>query len=138
MLIAADGTPVAVLKVQVETLKTFKNRIDDLIDSMDKSQAGPKNIGNDKLQSSHLGTGFPQAEDLTSAYTHVHSQLETFSNLLADQMQAMQLSIEGASTGYQNMDQAQRDKLWSIYDTTSQHYHNTQKPTAGDGTGSMG
>jgi hypothetical protein len=135
--VTADGTPVNVLKVQLETLGTFKKKIDDLLDSMDKSQAGPRNIGNDKLQPHHLGTGFPQAEDLNGAYTHVHGQLETFSQLLSDQMQAMQLSIEGASTGYQNMDLEQRQKIWSIRDATSSHYHQ-HHATATNDTQSLG
>ncbi len=135
MLLGDDGKEISpaqvrALSVQYETLKTFKGRIDDLIASMDHGAAGPKNIGQDKLDAAHLGTGFPQAEALSAAYTHVHSQLESFSSLLSDQMQAMQMSVEGARLGYHNMDLAQRDKLWSIHDTTAKRYHAAQTPSS--------
>lgn len=130
MLLGANGEEIAPgqVRVQYETLKAFKGRIDDLIATMEEGSAGPKNIGQDKLDAVHLGNGFPQAESLSAAYTRVHGQLESFSSLLSDQMQAMRLSVEGARLGFHSMDQAQRDRLWTIYDTTSKHYTAANTP----------
>ncbi|MDI5972887.1 hypothetical protein POF50_026675 [Streptomyces sp. SL13] len=123
--IGAEG---AVLHVQLETLKTFKSRIDGVISTLDGSAAAPQTVGKDRVAQGHLGKGFVEAEALSATYNQVHDQLETFSGLLADQIQAMQITVDGAQNGYHNVDVAQQEKVWAIYRRT-RTYDQTHDPT---------
>jgi hypothetical protein len=127
MLELTDGD-AEVLKVQYETLQTFKSRIDGVISKLESSPASPKTVGRDRVAAGHLGKGFAEAEALTATYNHVHDQLETFSGLLADQMEAMRIAVEGARVGYQNVDEEQRRKMWTIYRRT-QKWDQRNDPT---------
>lgn len=127
---AGDGAAPANMKVELETLTTFKNRIDGMLKDLDASDAAPKKIGQDRLQQAHLGTGFGESSKLMSTYNHVHDRLETLSQLLADQIEMMSLSVNGAHDDYHNMDEDQRRRMWAIYDTTDQHYDPALDPNA--------
>lgn len=124
----------AKLQVELETLKAFKNRVDALLDDLTGSPAAPKEIGRDRLTAAHLGTGFGEAESLTSAYQYVHDQLDVLSQTLSDQIEAMSISIDGAHRGYENVEAEQCDRLWTIRQRTESHY----KHPGGTGAQSSG
>lgn len=130
----AGDSPTSGMKAELETLTTFKNRIDAMLKDLDGSDASPKKIGQDRLQASHLGTGFGESSQLMSTYNHVHDRLETLSQLLADQIEAMSISVTGARDGYANVDEEQRRRMWAIYDTTDKDYDPKLDPNAPKGT----
>jgi hypothetical protein len=114
----------------METLTTFKNRVDAMLKDLDTSDAAPKKIGEDRLQQDHLGTGFGESSRLMTTYNHVHDRLETLSQLLADQIEAMSISVTGARDGYSHVDEEQRRRMWAIYDTTDKYYDPKLDPNA--------
>ena len=117
-LMNGDGE---VVRVQMETLKTFKSRIDGVLSTLESSAAAPKTVGNDRVAVGHLGNGFAEADSLFATYSYVHDQLETFSGLLSDQIQAMQIAVEGARVGYDHVDLEQREHVWAIHRRTQQY-----------------
>jgi hypothetical protein len=129
------GGTVPDVKAELETLTTFKNRVDEMLKDLDGSDASPKKIGEDRLQAGHLGTGFGESGKLMSTYNHVHDRLHTLSQLLADQIEAMSISVTGARDGYANVDEEQRRRLWAIYDTTDKDYDPKLDPMAPQNTG---
>lgn len=131
---AGDGGSAGT-NVKLETLTTFKARIDEMLKDLDSSDASPKKIGDDKLQAAHLGTGFGESSALMGAYNHVHERLETLSKLLADQIEAMSITVYGAHVGYGNVDEEQRRRMWAIYDTTDKNYDPALDPNAPKNTG---
>jgi hypothetical protein len=127
---AGDGPSKPDVKAELETLTTFKNRIDTMLKDLDGSDAAPDKVVEDRLQASHLGAGFGESTKLMSAYTTVHDRLGTLSRLLADQIEAMSISVTGARDGYANVDEEQRRRMWSIYDTTDKDYDPKLDPNA--------
>lgn len=125
-LTSEDGP---IVRVQMETLKTFKGRIDDVLSTLESSAAAPKTVGRDRVSAGHLGNGFAEADSLFATYNHVHDQLETFSSLLSDQIQAMQIAVEGATVGYDHVDLEQRERVWAIQRRT-QRYDEQHDPDA--------
>lgn len=123
-------TDAGQMKVQMETLTTFKNRIDGMLKDLDQSDAAPQKVGEDRLEQAHLGTGFGESSKLMSTYSQVHDRLETLSQLLADQIEVMGMTIQAAYTGYGNVNEEQRRRMWAIYDTTDQHYNPALDPNA--------
>jgi hypothetical protein len=107
---------------EVETLKTFKNQVDDLLAELDDSPAAPQQIADQRLAGSHLGAGFGEASDLMRAYTTVHANLEQLSTTLANQIEAMSITIDANNRGYQNVDEDQVRALWKIRDQTDAAY----------------
>lgn len=120
------------VKVEVETLQAFKNKVDALLHGLDGSPAAQATISRQELQPAHLGEGFGQAGDLANAYNQVHANLQQLSQTLALQIQAMSASIDMAAKGYQNADEEQRQAFQSILNQAAA----SSQPPAGGYSGS--
>ncbi|MCX5321824.1 DUF2563 family protein [Streptomyces sp. NBC_00120] len=109
---AAGATAAAALAMRVEgeTLSAFKRRVDALLRDLEKSHAAPKKIAGGTLSAGRLGT-FDEADALHSSYTHVHTQLENLSKMLALQIEALVVTVEASKTGYDNLDEDVRARL---------------------------
>ncbi|MFE1950384.1 hypothetical protein ACFW9D_07950 [Streptomyces sp. NPDC059524] len=101
------------MKVEGETLAGFKRRVDALLRELDGSKAAPHSIGNGRLAKGRLGA-FDEADDLHSAYTHVHTQLENLSKMLALQIEALGVTVKASKSGYENLDDDVRAQLARI------------------------
>lgn len=135
MLPAEEGGYVSrQVAVEVETLRTFKARVDGLLSDLDGSPASEKHISGQYLAGSHLGTGFAEASDLHAAYTTVHTNLRQLSGALAQQIEAMSITVDASMRGYSNVDEEQRRTLWRIRDATEAAY----RPPAGADAGTTG
>jgi methyl-accepting chemotaxis protein len=119
-LAAAVG--VRAVSVEVEQLQTFKSRVDRMLADLDSSAASPKEIADQQLTADHLGSGFGEAGDLAKAYNTVHSNLQQLSKTLADQIEAMSITVDASNRGYQNVDEEQLHTLWTIHDRTDASY----------------
>ncbi|AXI79142.1 hypothetical protein [Peterkaempfera bronchialis] len=107
---------------EVEHLQTFKDRVDQMLADLDDSAASPKRIADQQLTAGHLGSDFGEASDLMTAYTTVHTNLEQLSKTLADQIEAMSITVDASRRGYQNVDEDQLRMLWKIRDRTDASY----------------
>lgn len=146
MLMAEDGaggTPIVLtaadtkqLKVETETLKQFRTKVDALLKELETSPASPRNISDQQLAAHHLGSGFAEANDLHGAYTTVHGKLQELSQTLSKQIEAMILTIEITQSGYQNTESDQVVALWKIRDQTDAAYQAAQKQKQNGQTGS--
>ncbi|MDI3389849.1 hypothetical protein QIS99_27195 [Streptomyces sp. B-S-A8] len=110
--VAAGITPKQ-LRVESETLSTFKKRVDHLLWQLEKSEAAPKNIADGVLPAGDLGD-FNEAESLRGAYRKVHGQLENLSKMLGLQIEALLTAVDASKAGYQNMDEEVRAQLSRI------------------------
>ncbi|WP_250405583.1 hypothetical protein [Streptomyces cellostaticus] len=112
--IAGVGAAVAQqLRVEGETLTTFKNRVDDLLTRLEKSKAAPHRIADGTLPAGRLGN-FDEADALHGAYTQVHSQLERLSRMLALQIEGLMVTVDASKADYRNLDDGVRDRLHRI------------------------
>ncbi|MFI1971667.1 hypothetical protein BLA24_19530 [Streptomyces cinnamoneus] len=118
------------LRAELESLKGFKGRIDGVLIYLGDSAAAPSRIAEARLGAGHLGADFAEADGLYSAYNEVHAQLETLSQLLADQIEALSTAILGARIGYANVDAAHRDRMWAIQRRTLELYDPSLDPHA--------
>ncbi|MCD0483940.1 hypothetical protein LO771_16445 [Streptacidiphilus sp. ASG 303] len=114
---------------EVENLKTFKSKVDQMLQDLEGSAASQKQISDQRLASGHLGTGFGEAEDLFSAYAKVHDNLETLSKTLSQQIEAMSITVDVSTKGYQNVEESRLAELWKIRDQAEA----AQKPPAAGG-----
>ncbi|MBX7551151.1 hypothetical protein K1Y78_24680 [Streptomyces sp. tea 10] len=112
--IASAGAVMAQeLRVEAETLTTFKNRVNDLLTQLEKSKAAPQRIADGGLPAGRLGN-FDEADALHGAYTQVHSQLERLSKLLALQIEGLMVTVDASKSNYHNLDADVRDRLHRI------------------------
>ncbi|MCM2425803.1 hypothetical protein [Streptomyces sp. RKAG337] len=118
------------MDIGLQDLRGFKQRVDGLLKDLDDSQAAPDKMGDGRLHQGQIGTGFAGAEELMSAYTHVHSQLELLSTTMANQIEAMSISVEIARVGYENVDIDTRNHLLNLNDVTKKYYHPELDPDA--------
>ncbi|WP_052391375.1 hypothetical protein [Streptomyces sp. NRRL B-24484] len=116
------------VKVEVENLQTFKNKVDAILKDLDGSPASHGEVSQQQLQSWQLGQNFGQAGSLMSAYATVHANLEQLSRTLSLQIEAMSASIDMAARGYDNADEEQRQKFHSILNQAGTQ---SQMPPAG-------
>ncbi|MCX4747132.1 hypothetical protein OG455_16670 [Kitasatospora sp. NBC_01287] len=110
------------VEVEVTTLQGFKSQVDQMLTQLDSSNAGSGQIAQQTLEQTHLGTGFPESSDLLAAYNVVHANLQTLSQTLSDQIEAMSIAVDINNRGYQNVDDSQRELLWNIRNQTDNQY----------------
>ncbi|GAB2631397.1 hypothetical protein GCM10027168_73430 [Streptomyces capparidis] len=122
----------------LETLESFKKRIDDLITDLEKSKAAPNEISEGTLATGDFGTGFVEAEKLYGAYKPVHTKLKELSKTFADQIEAMRLLVGMANNDYRNVDEEQRDRLWEIRQKTERHWRDARRDESGGNTTDTG
>ncbi|MEV0277148.1 hypothetical protein AB0I22_12275 [Streptomyces sp. NPDC050610] len=120
----SSGPDGAKLNAKLHKLREFQSRVDDILADLSNSAASPDHIARDKLVASHLGSNdFAEAMSLYGAYFEVHSQLETLSKLLADQIEAMGTAVHSARVSYGNVDLEQQARMWAIQGNLKRHYH---------------
>ncbi|MFI6404986.1 hypothetical protein [Streptomyces sp. NPDC050548] len=108
------GVAVAqALRVEGETLTTFKKRVDDLLTQLEQSKAAPRKIAGGGLPTGRLGS-FDEADALHASYTRVHSRLEQLSKMLALQIEGLVVTVDASKSGYHNLDDDIRDRLSRI------------------------
>ncbi|MGW0734443.1 hypothetical protein [Streptomyces sp. NPDC002851] len=128
------------LRVEGETLSTFKKRVDRLLMQLEKSKAAPKNIANGMLPSGRLGD-FDEAQDLHKAYQHVHGQLESLSKMLGLQIEALVTTVDASKAGYQNLDAEVKDQFRRIRteaDAITEKWHRQEAEPRGRGDAGAG
>ncbi|WUH90591.1 hypothetical protein OG900_11115 [Streptomyces sp. NBC_00433] len=125
----ADGGGAS-LNVALEDLRSFKTRVDGLLDELDGSDFAPKEIGQGRVKSAQIGHGFGEADDLMKAYNYVHGQLEQLSVTLSSQIEAMSLSLHIGHSTFKNVDLGTQRKLLDLNDQIVQAYNPALDPNA--------
>ncbi|MEV4438384.1 hypothetical protein AB0K09_05080 [Streptomyces sp. NPDC049577] len=110
------------LATELESLRGFKGRVDELLTTLGDSEAAPSRIGADRLVPGHLGKDFDAAASLYDAYHDVHSDLEDLSRLLSSMIDALSTAVRGAHDGYATVDADQRDHMWAVQKRLQEQY----------------
>ncbi|WP_329526673.1 hypothetical protein [Streptomyces sp. NBC_01462] len=127
---AGLGAVVAqALRVEGETLTTFKKRVDDLLTQLEESKAAPSMIAGGALPKGRLGS-FDEADALQASYTRVHSRLEQLSKMLALQIEGLAVTVDASKSGYHNLDDDIRDRLSRIRVEADKLIADTARPGA--------
>jgi hypothetical protein len=108
-----SATVAQALRVEGETLTTFKKRLDDLLTQLEQSKAAPSRIADGAMPTGRLGS-FDEADALHASYTRVHSRLEQLSKMLALQIEGLVVTVDASKSGYHNLDDDIRDRLSRI------------------------
>ncbi|MFE0460861.1 hypothetical protein ACFW1A_16585 [Kitasatospora sp. NPDC058965] len=118
------------LSVEVDTLTSFKTRVDGILKSLGGTGTGldQKTMAAQALDQGHVGSGFGEATELLGAYDVVHQNLQTLSQTLANQIEAMSIALNVNISGYQNVDDSQRVALWRIHQQTDVQYNSGVTP----------
>jgi hypothetical protein len=133
---AGVGAAVAqALRVEGETLTTFKKRVDDLLTQLEESKAAPRRIAGGALPTGRLGS-FDEADALHASYTRVHSRLEQLSKMLALQIEGLVVTVDASKSGYHNLDDDIRDRLSRIRIEADKLIADKARPGARGHTGS--
>jgi hypothetical protein len=119
------------MRVEVETLTDFRNKVNALLQSLDAGHGSVKSISALVMGADHLGTGFDEATQLFARYTETHAKLQQLSQTLTDTIDAMSISIDVAQKGYQNVEATQIAELWKIRDQQAQAAQPPAAPTSG-------
>ncbi|WP_171171050.1 hypothetical protein [Streptomyces sp. I05A-00742] len=120
--------------MELDTLKTFKGRVDEALIKLGDSEAAPTRMASTKLDRTHLGRDFEAVDALYGAYYDVHEDLTTLSKLLADQIEALSVAVGGMHNAYLETDEHHRARMWAIQQEIMKHYDPERDPHA-PGTG---
>ncbi|AGP54642.1 hypothetical protein [Streptomyces rapamycinicus] len=110
------------LKVEAETLASFKSRIDKILVDLEESPAAKSKISDQTVAHTAFGAEFTAAADLAGAYEKLHDRLEKFSRTLGDQLEALGIAVQISDRGYESIDAEQADRLRAIQDRTTKYY----------------
>ncbi|MFE2142945.1 hypothetical protein ACFXA3_14595 [Streptomyces sp. NPDC059456] len=110
------------LEVEFESMKDFKNRVDELLDKLDGSQAADKKLAHSTLPDGALGHGFAEAEALHKTYSTVQTQLENLSKGLAGQIEALGIAILMTGKDYGGVDAETEARMRAIIAQSKKDY----------------
>ncbi|GHC65617.1 hypothetical protein [Streptomyces cinnamoneus] len=127
---SGSGGDARLLKTELDSLKGFKAQVDELLTFLQGSWAAPQRIAEGHLVPAQLGSGFAEVDSLSSAYSEVHGQLKTLSQLLNDQIEALGTAVHAARVGYANVDADLRSRMWAIQARTKELYEPGLDPNA--------
>ncbi|MFI6405266.1 hypothetical protein [Streptomyces sp. NPDC050548] len=116
---------------EFSSFTVFQKRVDQLIHDLKGSDAGPDKVGQEQLVRHQFGGGggqWSEAAGLFTAYETVVGELETFSKLLSDSMEGMNIAVLASHKGYRNIDVDVRDRMTAIGAETTKHYGGTYDP----------
>ncbi|MBV2353570.1 hypothetical protein KUM39_04220 [Streptomyces sp. J2-1] len=106
------------LEVSGEALATFVKRVDAVLSQLEKSAGNPVKVGAQSIRAASLASGgakdFPEAHGLYTQYHRVHAELTSFSKSLHLQIEAIGIAVQGAHRGFDNLEEEQRRRFWSI------------------------
>lgn len=116
------------LYAELQSLKIFKGRVDDVLTELGDSEAAPSRVSEARLEAGLMGVNFDEVNSLHSAYNEVHSQLETLSQLLGDQIEALGTAVHGARVGYENIDLELKERMWAVQHRTEELFGSHSDP----------
>lgn len=124
-------SPQKALDIQHSAMKEFKKRVDELLIELDKSEAAPGKVGQDRLSRAQLGSSdFKEAQFLYESYAIVHEELENLSKALSAQIEGMGLAVHASRVGYANLDGDIRARMKEINAEAEKYYVVDRDPYA--------
>jgi hypothetical protein len=116
------------LRRGLEALKSFKSRVDDLLDTFERSPGAPKKVAMHTISpASFCGKGeFAEAADLHSQYHTVHERIRSLSQTLMLQIEAMQIAVHGADIGYDKLEDDLRRRFHEIRTRINEQFDEQQ------------
>ncbi|TGN72189.1 hypothetical protein E5083_30805 [Streptomyces bauhiniae] len=129
----AGVNPAMALDIQHTAMKSFKKRVDALLVELDKSEAAPGKVGEDRLPRAQLGAStFKEAQFLHDSYTIVHDELENLSKALSAQIESMSLAVHASRVGYENLDEDIKARMRAVNAEAEKYYDAARDPYARD------
>lgn len=129
--VATAGAAVE-LATELTSFTKFRNRIDEILDDLKSSPAGPAKLGEDPVVRTQFGGGenqWAEAASLFTSYQSVITELESLSKLLSDSIEGMSIAVLASHNGYENLDIDIRRRMLAISDEAKKHYGGEYDPT---------
>ncbi|MCW7946872.1 hypothetical protein AAW14_34080 [Streptomyces hygroscopicus] len=123
-MLPADAGGGADLRRGLEALKTFKKRVDGLLANFEGSAGSSAKVAAHTIsRPSFSGTGdFAEATGLHTEYERVHEHITTLSKTLRLQIEALQIAVQGADIGFDNLEEDLRRRFWEIRTEVNQQH----------------
>ncbi|MEU8031472.1 hypothetical protein AB0C13_22995 [Streptomyces sp. NPDC049099] len=106
------------LEASRDALKKFVGQVDAVLRSLEESAGNPTRVRAQRIRPGSLTSGsastFPEAHGLYGQYNRVHEELTTLSQALHLQIEAMGIAVDGASNGFDELEEGQRQRFWAI------------------------
>ncbi|WP_371479848.1 hypothetical protein [Kitasatospora sp. NBC_00315] len=99
------------VKVELDTLITFKNRAEELLHALMTSPAAESQMAQQHLQPANLGSGFAESNDLMTAYNRTFTGLQQLIKDLATQIQGMADALGKTAKNYGGTEEDQTSSI---------------------------
>lgn len=122
------GVPAKDLKVEAESLQTFKTRVDGILRKLEGSAASQGKMAEQRVaRTSFGGSSLGEADALYTQYNRVHDLLTNLSRTLSDQIEAMGIAVQGAKNGFQSLDDDVRRRFWELQTRADNRYEDQKR-----------
>ncbi|WP_406401997.1 hypothetical protein OH805_22935 [Streptomyces sp. NBC_00879] len=123
------------LVYELGEMDNFRKRVNELLATLNESEAAPDKVGADRLERGKLGGGdFREAAFLYESYNLVHTELENLSKVLGMQIEGMRLAVQVSQTGYDKVDEDIRARMRALNAKIEAYYDKDRDPYANQGT----
>ncbi|MCQ4213886.1 hypothetical protein [Streptomyces longispororuber] len=104
------------LKVGAGVLKTFKQRVDKILQDFEGSDGSSAKVSHQTFTQDAVTSSaeFHEAVGLHKEYDTIHGRITELSKMLALQIEAMGIAAHGAEIGFDNLEEEQRRRFWAI------------------------
>lgn len=104
------------LRTGVGALTTFRNKVNEVLATLESSDGGKTKVAAEQVTRSSFGVGLPfaEAEGFFKEYDRVHKALVSLSKSLSDQIEVLTIGVHGAHVGYGNVDEYERRRFHAI------------------------
>ncbi|MBO1336042.1 hypothetical protein [Streptomyces sp. VRA16 Mangrove soil] len=104
------------LRVGAGVLKTFKQRVDKILQDFEGSAASSGKVSHQRFGRDAVAGNdtFNEAVEFHTQYDAIHGRITELSKMLSLQIEAMGIAAHGAEIGFGNLEEDQRRRFWEI------------------------
>ncbi|MGW3624822.1 hypothetical protein [Streptomyces sp. NPDC000880] len=117
----------------VDALKKFQGQIKALLADLEGGEAGKAKVAAQAVSRTSFSGGnteFGEAEGFYLQYNRVHKALVSLSKSLGDQIEMLSIAVHGADVGFNNLEEEQRRRFYSIQTRVLQEQQEQEKQQA--------
>ncbi|MQY16176.1 hypothetical protein SRB5_63720 [Streptomyces sp. RB5] len=115
-MIPLEAMSASNLKVSYESMGDFRKQVQSALDTLRNSKGAPQVVADQTVEQHalHSGSSFAEAEGLTAHYTAVQQTLTQMADLVDRLLDALEIAMRGAESGYQNLDEDERRRFHTV------------------------
>lgn len=111
------------LVVSEESLAALRKRVGEVLRELQGSSAADSNVRQQVIgRDAYSGPGLSVADELSKQYDRSRTELERFTRIFGEQIEALSLVIQMSEKGFANVEAEQRARFHQLQENANRYY----------------